>query len=64
MVAMMQCPLHNYSIFALRASNERFLDDGGSEHAWGFGQVAAVILLGGKVLQLVDGIAGVSLSRP
>jgi hypothetical protein len=63
MIAMMQCPLHIYSIFALRASNERFLGDGGSEQEWGFGQIAAVILLGGNILHFVDGIAGASLSR-
>lgn len=62
-IAMMQCPLHIYSIFALRASNERFLGNGGSEQEWGFGQITAVILLGNNVLQFVDGIASMCLFR-
>ncbi|KAH8768762.1 hypothetical protein BGZ57DRAFT_898373 [Hyaloscypha finlandica] len=53
-IAMLQCPLHIYSIFALRASNEHYLE-GGSEKEWGLGQIAAVVLLGGNILQLVDG---------
>ncbi|KAH7078018.1 hypothetical protein BKA63DRAFT_509505 [Paraphoma chrysanthemicola] len=57
-VAMLQCPLHIYSIFALRASNEKLLDEGNSERQWGFGQVAAMVLLGNNILQIVDGIAG------
>lgn len=58
-VAMLQCPLHIYSVFALRASNERYLEERRAEREWGFGQVAAMVLLGGNVLQIVDGIAGV-----
>ncbi|KAH8769469.1 hypothetical protein F5882DRAFT_333458 [Hyaloscypha sp. PMI_1271] len=53
-IAMLQCPLHIYSIFALRASNEHYLE-GGSEKEWGLGQIAAVVLLGGNILQFVDG---------
>ncbi|KAH7088572.1 hypothetical protein FB567DRAFT_524657 [Paraphoma chrysanthemicola] len=45
-VAMLQCPLHIYSMFALRASNEKLLDEGDSERKWGFGQIAAMVLLG------------------
>ena len=53
-IAMLQFPLHIYSIFALRASNEHYLE-GGSEKEWGLGQIAAVVLLGGNILQFVDG---------
>jgi hypothetical protein len=60
---MLQCPLHIYSIFALRAANERFLEEGSSEREWGFGQIAAVVLLGGNILQIVDGVVGKFLSR-
>lgn len=56
-IAMLQCPLHIYSIFALRASNERYLEDGAEEREWGFGQIAAIVLLGGNLLQVVDGVA-------
>jgi ABC-type multidrug transport system fused ATPase/permease subunit len=61
-IAMWQCPLHIYSIFALRASNERYLEQGSSEKEWGFGQIAAMALLGGNVLQFVDGVIGMFLS--
>jgi hypothetical protein len=57
-IAMLQCPLHIYSIFALRASNERYLEGGSAESEWVFGQIAAMVLLGGNILQIVDGIAG------
>jgi hypothetical protein len=56
-IAMLQCPLHIYSIFALRASNEHYLE-GGSEKEWGLGQIAAVVLIGGNILQFVDGFIG------
>jgi uncharacterized ion transporter superfamily protein YfcC len=59
-IAMLQCPLHIYSIFALRASNEHYLQ-GDSEKEWGFGQIAAVVLLGGNILQFVDGLIGMCL---
>jgi hypothetical protein len=58
--AMLQSPLHIYSIFALRASNERYLEQGSSEREWGFGQIAAMVLLAGNLLQIVDCIAGMS----
>jgi hypothetical protein len=57
-IAMLQCPLHIYSIFALRASNERYLENGSAEKEWGFGQIVALILLGGNILQFVDGVFG------
>jgi hypothetical protein len=61
-IAMLQSPLHIYSIFALRASNERYLEEGSSEREWGFGQIVAMVLLGGNILQVVDGVAGMFCS--
>ena len=60
---MLQCPLHIYSIFALRAANERYLEGGTTEQEWGFGQIAAVVLLGENILQIMDGVVGKCLSR-
>lgn len=60
---MLQCPLHIYSIFALRAANEQLLEGGTTEKEWGFGQIAAVVLLGGNILQIVDGVFGESFSK-
>jgi hypothetical protein len=59
-VALLQCPLHIYSIFALRASNERYLDGGVSGSDWGFGQIVAMVLLGANFLSIADGITGMS----
>jgi hypothetical protein len=55
-IAFLQYPVHMYSVFALRAVNESHLIQGNTEQDWGFGQVAAVILLGTNVVMLVDGI--------
>jgi hypothetical protein len=57
-VAMLQSPLHIYSIFALRAANEQYLDSGSMERNWGFGQIVAIVLLGANVLSLADGVTG------
>jgi ABC-type multidrug transport system fused ATPase/permease subunit len=62
LIAMLQCPLHIYSIFALHASNERYLEEGAEEREWGFGQIAAIVLLGGNLLQVIDGVASMLLS--
>jgi hypothetical protein len=59
-VAMLQCPLHIYSIFALRAANEQYLDAGGAERDWGFDQIVAMVLLGVNVLSIADGVTGKS----
>ncbi|KAH7413634.1 hypothetical protein DE146DRAFT_1630 [Phaeosphaeria sp. MPI-PUGE-AT-0046c] len=56
-IALLQCPLHIYSIFALRSANERFLDEGGAEREWGFGQVVAMVLLGTMVLTIADAVS-------
>lgn len=56
-IAMIQCPIHIYSICALRFSNKSYLE-GGPETAWGFGQIVAMVLLGGNILQFIDGYIG------
>lgn len=42
-LAMLQCPVHGYMLFALRASNEDHLS-GDSENQWGFGQIIPLVL--------------------
>jgi hypothetical protein len=56
LVALLQYPVHMYSVFALRAANESRLTQGNTEQDWGFGQVVAVILLGNNVVLLAEGI--------
>jgi hypothetical protein len=58
-VAMLQFPLHAYSIFTLRASNEKLLRSGNMEQQWGFGQIAAILLLGSNLIVLLNGLQGV-----
>jgi hypothetical protein len=50
--------LHIYSIFALRTSNEQYLETGSAEKDWGFGQIVAMVLLAANILPVVDGVAG------
>jgi hypothetical protein len=57
-IALLQCPVHIYSIFALRRTNERYLEAGLTERDWGFGQIVAIVLLGANILPIVDGITG------
>jgi hypothetical protein len=59
-VATLQCPLHIYSIFTLRATNEQYLDAGGAERNWGFGQIVAIVLLGANILPIADGVTSKS----
>jgi hypothetical protein len=61
-VAAMQYPLHLYSIFTLRASNESLLASGTTEQQWGFGQIVAVILLGTNLVVLVNGLQGLYIT--
>lgn len=42
-LAILQCPVHGYMLFALRASNENHLS-GDSENQWGFGQIVPLVL--------------------
>lgn len=43
LLAILQCPVHGYMLFALRASNENHLS-GDSENQWGFGQIVPLVL--------------------
>jgi len=64
-VAMLQYPLHIYSLFTLRGNNEGPLTNGSEEKHWGFAQIVAVVLLVTNVILLVNGIQGiVTLSTP
>lgn len=56
LIALIQYPVHMYSIFVMRATNESHLVQGSSEQDWGFGQVVAAILLGNNVVMLFEGI--------
>jgi hypothetical protein len=58
LVAAAQGPLHAYSIFALRSSNEAFLTSGATEQQWGLGQTVPMILLGTNITALMNGIQG------
>lgn len=42
-LAILQCPVHGYMLFALRASNQNHLS-GDSENQWGFGQIVPLVL--------------------
>jgi hypothetical protein len=54
-VAMVQYPVHLYSMIALRTSNAPLLK-GDSENAWGFGQIVAVVTMFATLLECVRGI--------
>ena len=58
LLSSLQLPLHAYSIITLRASNEKLLKSGSVEQQWGFGQIAAMLLLGGNLLVLLNGCQG------
>ncbi|PGH04733.1 hypothetical protein AJ79_07012 [Helicocarpus griseus UAMH5409] len=56
-LSMLQFPLHLYFVIALRASNQGLLEGGrGGENSWGFGQVVAIVMLGGTVLKGCKGV--------
>ncbi|KAI9154839.1 hypothetical protein HJFPF1_07398 [Paramyrothecium foliicola] len=55
-IAMLQYPLHLYMVIAMRAVNEPRLT-GGSENAWGFGQIVALILTFATILECLRGIS-------
>ncbi|KAK8090453.1 hypothetical protein PG997_005414 [Apiospora hydei] len=61
-VAMIQYPVHGYMVYALRASNERFLS-GSSENEWGFGQIVALVLVVTTLLECVKAWARYQLSK-
>ncbi|PMD59347.1 uncharacterized protein K444DRAFT_530196, partial [Hyaloscypha bicolor E] len=57
-VTFVQFPVHVYSIFMLRKSNEGLLISGHTEQEWGFGQVAAMVLLAPNVIGIVVAVNG------
>ncbi|RYP59818.1 hypothetical protein DL769_008376 [Monosporascus sp. CRB-8-3] len=54
-IAMLQYPLHLYTVVTLRISNRDSLG-GDSEDSWSFGQIVALTLLGFTVTQCIEGI--------
>jgi hypothetical protein len=54
-LAMLQLPLHLYFVIRLRISNEPLLTDGSEERQWGFGQIYALIMSAGLVLECCKG---------
>ena len=59
-VALLQYPVHLYSIFALRTSNEHLLT-GESENKWGFGQIVALVMIGQTLIECFRGYRGMLL---
>ena len=59
-LALIQYPVHVWSIFALRAANDKLLTAGLAEQQWGFGQIVAIVLLGSNVVALCNGVGGQS----
>lgn len=53
--AMLQLPLHLYFIIRLRLSNEPLLSNGSDENQWGFGQIYALIMSAGLVVECCKG---------
>ena len=62
-LALAQYPLHLYSVFALRVSNEHLLT-GESENAWGFGQIVALVMLAQTFIECFRGIKGTFRKNP
>lgn len=56
-VALAQYPVHVYTLFALRKSNEAYLS-GDSGNQWGFGQVVALVLVASVLLECFRAIIG------
>jgi hypothetical protein len=56
-VAAVQWPVHVYSVVALRVANRGRLE-GDSEDSWGYGQIVAVVLLFGILIECVKGFLG------
>jgi hypothetical protein len=54
-IAMLQYPVHLYSMIALRTSNAPLLH-GDSENAWGFGQIVAVVTMFATLFECGRGI--------
>lgn len=57
MLAIVQCPLHGYMLFTLRASNDSYLS-GDSQNQWGFGQIVPLVLLVSVATECIKTIVG------
>ncbi|MCJ1409404.1 hypothetical protein MMC19_003485 [Ptychographa xylographoides] len=55
-VGALQFVLHVYFVVAIRLSNESRLEARNSDDEWGFGQIFAMVMLAGTVLECVKGI--------
>jgi hypothetical protein len=60
-IALIQYPVHTYSVFMMPAMNESHLVQGSTEQDWGFGQVVAITLLGSNIVMLFEGISSMWL---
>lgn len=54
-IAIAQLPLHLYYVIRLRLTNEPLLTDGNDESHWGFGQIYALIMSAGLVVEICKG---------
>lgn len=54
-IAMLQLPLHLYFIIRMRLTNEPLLSNGTDESQWGFGQIYALIMSAGLVVECCKG---------
>jgi hypothetical protein len=52
-VAFAQFPLHAYSTFTLRSSNESLLNSSNNEQTWGSSQIGAMVLLAPNLIGIV-----------
>ena len=57
-IGALQFILHLYTLVALRASNEKLLDNAALENEWGFGQVIAIIMLAATLLECAKDFEG------
>lgn len=58
-LALIQCPVHGYILFTIRASNDAYLA-GESENHWGFGQIVALVLLTDVLMDCIRAVVGES----
>ena len=61
-VGALQFVLHVYFVVAIRLSNESRLEARNSDDEWGFGQIFAMVMLAGTVLECVKGILSMNSS--
>ena len=53
---MVQFILHLYFVIAIRVTNEPHLTDGYTENEWSFGQIFAMVMVAGTLLECVKGL--------